>query len=581
MTTEREAETVETRQTTRRSFLKLGTKASGALLAHPLLKSTVTGASRSDRRTLLKNGLIVDGTGAEGVVGNVLIKGTKIEAVSPKPIDVDGETIDCTGKVIAPGFIDVHSHMDWVLPLPGHAELKSPFSAQGCTTFVAGNCGNGIAGFRKNSKHKKRLNPGLFPEFDIAWDTMAEYFAHLRKVGMSHNLVNLVGHGTTRASMRWHDPSPLSKSEMTELLALLEQAMDEGAYGVSLGLQYSPGIFATPDEIKRVARLVRKKDKLLTVHARAYSAMDPSYEFKPFGTPHNVLALQEMIDLARETGVRVQYSHLMFAGTMSHATYGRCLALLDKAIAEGIDIMIDTYPYHCGNTGITVVLPKWFREDLPANYHNLKAIKRLEAELAAMTAVLGFGYDDIQITHAGHPDLNQYNGLFLSQIAKKRGTTPFETAIDFAAKSSRRGSWVLLHKYSNMEIIDALMRHPACLFMTDAVPAKWLRNPAAYGSFPLLLQYARDRKLISLEQAVRKMTGASAERLRIKDRGFLKKGLAADVTVFDFKTVKDNTTLTDYDKPPTGIEAVFINGKQVKKDGKVDGSANAGVVVRS
>ena len=201
-------------------------------------------------------------------------------------------------------------------------------------------------------------------------------------------------------------------------------------------------------------------------------------------------------------------------------------------------------------------------------------------ELSAIMALIGFGYDDVQITYAGNPELNQYNGMFLSQIAKERGTRPFDTAMEFCRKSGGRGAWVLLHKYSNMEIIDALMKYPACLFMTDAVPAKWLRNPAAYGSCPLFLQYTRERKLISLEEAVRKLTGGTAERFRLKDRGFLKKGLAADVTVFDFNTVRDNTTLTEFDRAPTGIEAVFMNGKQVKKDGKVDAAANAGVVVQ-
>ncbi len=579
MPDQKAARTSATRPTTRRELLKRGAVASGALLAPPLLRTVAAKPDDREARTLLKQGLIVDGTGKKGFVGDVLIKGAKIEAVSPKPIDAACETVDCAGKVVAPGFIDVHSHMDWLLPLKGRDDLKSPFTAQGCTTFVAGNCGFGAAAFRKGSEYKKRFNPGLFPEFDLSWDTMAGYFDHLHKVGMSHNLVSLAGHGTSRGSMRGLDPTPLSDDEMKELLRLLADAMDQGAWGVSFGLQYSPGIFATREEVRKIAELVKARGKILTVHARAYSAVSPEYEVKPFSTPHNVLALQEMIDLARETGVRVQYSHLVFAGTTSHRTYAQCLELLDKAIADGVDIMIDTYPYHCGNTGLTVVLPKWFREGLPGNYHNPQALARLEAELVGMSTLLGFGYEDIQITHAGHPDFNQYNGLFLAEVARRRGKKPFELAMELAEKAKGRGTWVLLHKYSNMEIIDALMKHPAALFMTDAVPARWLRNPAAYGSFPLFLQYARDRKLISLEQTVRKMTGASADRLGIKDRGLLRKGLAADVTVFDWRTVRDNTTLTDFDKPPTGIEVVFMNGRCVKKDDKVDGTANAGMVL--
>jgi N-acyl-D-amino-acid deacylase len=570
-----------TGKTSRRGFLKIGAQASGLILGHKMLKFSTVEASVSEPGTLLKNGLIVDGTGKKGEVGNLLIRGTKIEEVSPGPISVDCETIDCTGKVIAPGFIDVHSHMDWVLPIEGREDMKSPFTAQGCTTFVAGNCGYGAAGFRKNSRHKSRIKPVLFGGSELGWDTMEEYFAHLRKVGLSHNLVTMAGHGTIRASIRGFDPSSPDDEEMKELLALVEAAMDQGAWGASFGLQYAPGIFAKADEVEQIARLTAKKGKIVTVHGRAYSSVSGAYEIKKGGTPHNVLALQQMIDVAKATGVRLQYSHLMFAGTASHQTYEQCLEVLDKARADGVDVMIDTYPYHCGTSVISVVIPPWFLANVPANYRDEKALKRLEAELNFMSMALGFGYDDIQLTNAQHPDLNEYTGLFLAEIADKRGMKPFDVAIEIAEKSGGIAR-VLNHKYSNMEIIEALMKYDGCLFMTDATPApEGVQNPAAFGSFPLLLQYARDRKLLSLEEAVRKMTGANAERVNLKDRGFLKKGLAADITVFDWNAVKDNNTVTDTDNAPTGIETVFINGRRVKKNGKVDGSITAGEVLLS
>ncbi len=578
-----ESESSGMSKATRREFLGVGAVASGLFLGQPLVGVRSVEAAAKPR-VLLKHGLLVDGTGKKGVVGDLLLNGTKIEALSETPIDADCPSLDCTGKVISPGFIDMHSHMDWVLALEGQAELKSPFTAQGCTTFVAGNCGWASGGFRRDSEHKKRFNPGIFPEFEMPWNSMEEYYEHLGKVGMSHNLINMGGHGTVRLSMRWDDPSPLRSEEMAEMLTLLEKAMDQGASGVSLGLQYNPGIFAPPEELEEVARLVQKKDKLLTVHGRAYSAFAPGHKINLLGDTHNVLSLVEMLDLARKTGVRLQYSHLMFAGTASHWTYRRCLELIDEALAEGVDVATDTYPYHCGNTGLGVVTPKWFREDLPGNYHNEAALKRLKMELDAMTALLGFGYEDIQVTYCGHPDFDQYNGMFLADIAKERGADPFDTAVELMEKSSARrgrGPWVLLHKYSNMEIIDALIRHPNCLFMSDAVPAPWLMNPAAYGAFPLLLQYARDRKLISLEEAVRKSTGACADRVRVKDRGYLCKGLAADITVFDWNAIKDNNTLKDTGNAPDGIETVFMNGVQVLKDGTVEDGAKAGVVVRT
>lgn len=324
--------------------------------------------------------------------------------------------------------------------------------------------------------------------------------------------------------------------------------------------------------------MVRRKEKIVTVHGRAYSLLSGFYPLDST-IPHNVLSLKEMIDIARETGVRLQYSHLMFAGSKSHPTYKQCLKALDEAISEGIDIMTDTYPYHCGNSVINVVLPPWFLADLPANYSSSQALARVEKGLDNMSRHVGFGYEDIQLTFADHPDINPYNGMFIDKIAEKLGMRPSRLIIELSEKTRGRAR-ILNHNYSNMEIIDALIAHPACLFMTDSVvSAKGVQNPASFGTFPLLLQYARDRGLISLEEAVRKMTGASAERLSIKDRGLLRKGLAADITVFDWKNVRDNNTVTETDKEPAGIEAVFINGTQVKKSGKVDPKALAGVVV--
>lgn len=528
--------------------------------------------------TLLKNGLIVDGTGKQGYRGNLLIKGTKIEEISEQPISIECQTLDCSGLVIAPGFIDIHSHMDWILPLQGYERLKTPFTAQGCTTLVTGNCGYSPGGFRPESEYKNMLRLGSDRGFDITWDAMEGYFNHLEKVGLSHNIVHLAGHGTTQASMRGLDPSPLSQEEMKELLSLLEGAMDQGAFGVSFGLGYEPGLFFSKEDIIKVAKLVREKDKIVTVHGRAYSFLSGFY---PRGddTPHNVLSLMEMIDVARQTGVRLQYSHLMFAGTKTHPTYRQCLDVLDQAIDEGIDVQIDTYPYHCGNSVINVVLPPWFLADIPANYHNREAVARAEGGLETMSRHIGFGFQDIQLTYADHEDYNPYNGMFLDEIADKTGLTPARVVLELSEKTNGRAR-ILNHNYSDMEIIDALIANPACLFMTDSVVSmQGVQNPASFGAFPLTLQYARDRKLATLEEAVRKMTGASAVRLGVKDRGLLKKGLAADITLFDWQKVKDNNTVTETDQAPDGIEAVFINGRQVKKDGRVDESILAGVVV--
>jgi N-acyl-D-amino-acid deacylase len=534
----------------------------------------------SESRTLLKNGLIVDGTAKPAFYGDVLINGDRIELISSRAVVFDGNTLDCTGKVIAPGFIDMHSHMDWVLPVQGRPELSSPFTEQGVTTFVTGNCGFGVAGFKPDSRFRNMIDARTEGLYSLDWNSMAEYFDRLRRNGLTHNLLNLAGHGTTRTSIRGYDASPLKPDEMRELLFLLEESMDQGAGGISLGLQYEPGIFASIDELKQIARLVKSKDKILTVHMKAYSALSGTYPLKLIGgRPHNLLAIEDMLRLARETGVRLQLSHLIFVGSSTWDSCHEALELIEDAIAQGIDVKFDTYAYHCGTSVINVFFPEWFLAKVPKVYASGFSLLRLNIELQLITLLLGFGYGDIQITDADHPELNRYNGMFLKDIAKQRNMSQFDNFIDIARLSDGRAR-VLNHRYSNPEIVHELMRHPAALFMTDATPAtQGVQNPAVYGNFPRFLQDARDHRLMSLEETVHKMTGASAARFRIKDRGALQKGWFADITVFDWSTIKDNNTAAETDCPPSGIEAVFINGRQVVAAGRADGAQLPGMVL--
>jgi len=567
----------------------MGSKAKAATVSPGVPKSMVT--MQDGNYILLKNGFIVDGSGKKGFNGSLLIHDNKIEKISAREITGAAQVIDCTGLVIMPGIIDAHSHMDWYLPIKGHDELKLPFTAQGVTTFMAGQCGYGVAGFRKKSNFMNMIGLGEKGLFRIEWETMAQYFDHVKRIGMTHNMMTLAGHGTTRTSIRGFNAAPMTRDEMKEMLALLEQAMDEGASGVSLGLQYEPGIFTNGEELREIAKLVKRKNKLLTVHLRAYSSLAPGYPMSipkilldyvsPFDgyEPHNLLAIDEMLNIARDTGVRLQISHLIFVGTRTFKTCGDGLKRIDKAIQQGVDVKFDTYSYHCGQSIINVVLSPWFLAKVPGAFSDKKMLSKLKSELGTIQRFLGFGYNDIQITYANHEDLNQYNGMFLGEIAKKRGMDWFDCTMDIAHKSNGKAS-VLNHSYSNLEIIETLMRHPASLFMTDALPAvKGVQNPAAYGNFPRFFQLAREKNLISLEEAVYKMSGATAQRYSIKDRGFLREGLAADITVFDWKNIRDNNTLAETSKTPTGIQAVFINGKQVVKKGKIDAAIKAGKII--
>jgi N-acyl-D-amino-acid deacylase len=361
------------------------------------------------------------------------------------------------------------------------------------------------------------------------------------------------------------------------MLRLVETAMEHGARGVSLGLQYEPGMFARPEELREVALAVKRRRKILTVHARALSALSGAYPIKSFGRPHNLLALEEMLELARRTGVRLQISHLIFVGTRTWKTVEEALRLIEKAVGQGVDVRFDTYPFHCGASLINVLLPPWFLARIPKAWGEAAALRRLRRELALIQRLLGFGAADVQLTDALDPDLKRFDGMFLSEIGRQRRMKAEDVLIEIAQKSGGRAG-VLCHRYSSPAIVEALIRHPGSLFMTDAwVDPAGVQNPAAYGAFPRVLQLVREKRLLSLEEAVHKMTGATAERFGIGDRGTLAEGKAADITVFDGQEVRDNTTPQQTDAPPAGIEYVFVNGRKIMGGGKKEGTLNAGV----
>lgn len=531
-------------------------------------------------KTLLRGGLIVDGTGAPPRPGSVLLEGPRIAAMGDLPDDA-GAIVDCAGKVIAPGFIDAHSHMDFFSASsdPHHFD---PFTAQGVTTFVAGNCGFSPFGFAPGTKHRALLENSLFKagRETLDWNSFAEYREVLGELGLTHNFLHLVGHGAARASLSGFEARPLSQAEYTQMLELLDRALGEGAAGVSLGLQYKPGVFAKLDELDDVARLVKRHDKLLSVHAKAYSLFSGTYPMVPFGRAHNLKAIDDMLGLARRTGVRLQFSHLIFVGTTSWKTVDEAIELFDRAIADGVDVCFDMFPYRCGATLLNTLLPEWFMAGMPGSLRDPWARARLRLEAKVGFRLAGFGYPQMQITNACSDEYDEHNGRFIPDIAQRVGKSNFDTMLDILDKSDveARG---LFHDYSNDELIDRLMQHPAAIFASDSWPEPGgHQNPAAYGTFPRFLHKARERGNLSLEAAVHKMTGSAATRFRLKRRGLLEDGYAADVVVFDWNDVEDGASASG-DAAPSGIEEVFVNGERILAAGTVRTVRGAGEVLLS
>jgi N-acyl-D-aspartate/D-glutamate deacylase len=523
---------------------------------------------------VLKNGLLVDGTGSVPRSANLLIRAGKIHRIADRPIRTTGVAIECGGMIVAPGFIDPSSHLDAIALPKTCDELKHPLVAQGITTAVGGNCGSSAAGFRRASSFLAQVRSTLPCEAPAPpWETVEELFDKLASSGACVNLALLAGHGSARASIRVLDASPLHPYESKELFWLLESAMDQGARGVSLGLQQAPGMFARPDELKEIALLVRRKGKLLVVHLRAYSSRAPGIPSRPFGEPQNLIALREALDLARATGVRLQISHLLFAGPRTWRTCEQALQAIDRAIGDGVDVRFDLIPRVRLEIPVSLLLPPGLIAGLPGSLEHSDSLGHLAKELRRLERGLGFTANDVTLSAAGSEELAEHEGASLAEVARMLRMRPAAALAEIARRSACRAR-VQLERCGTDKILDALARHPASLFSAGSP------GSGSQGAFPRFLKLARDRRLASLEEIVRKMSGATAERFAIVDRGLLKENLAADIVVFDWEKVADDAPAKRAGSAPAGIAYVFINGRKIMSGGKRESPLTAGVPLR-
>ena len=534
-------------------------------------------------KTLLKNGLVYDGTGATAQTGSVIFEGDTIIEVLPgdAPEAFDGQVIDCAGKAIAPGFIDAHSHNDWFAARRDPAPYFTPFVEQGITTQVSGNCGFSPFGFQAGTPYYHLLGSGLFEMGETFGDysTFAGWRAAAEKT-TPLNLVPLQGHGSVRIGISGYENRPLTPDEMKQHDAKIAESFDQGVFGLSYGLMYEPDRYATWEELDAAARFTAQRGGILTVHARACSAASTSYNPPIGGEPHNLRALKEMIELTRRTGVRMQYSHQIFVGKSTWRTVDESLALIDAARSEGLDFAYDMYAMTFGVSVITVVMPSWFLSLPSEKQHSFAARARLAVEIAVTKRALGFNFGDVQIAWAGegHKDIC---GMRISEIAKQWKMSELDTYLRIVEASEGKGR-VNMYQYYSEDIIRKLMRHEPSLFMTDAwIEANGVQNASAYGCFPKFLQLSRETQAIPMEAVVRKMSGAVADRFGIPHRGYLKKGNAADIVIFDPERVASQG---DNCARPVGIDAVYVNGVHGVKAGVADAEALMGaghVLVRA
>jgi N-acyl-D-amino-acid deacylase len=537
---------------------------------------------------VINNGTVIDGTGRPRFHADLGIRDGLVAAVSAGERLQGRRSLDASSMVVAPGFVDIHSHADWILPLPDHDEILAPLLLQGVTTLVTGNCGfspapvtdkaiSAVNGVSETMRER---------DFPYEWRSFDEFLSLVDRGKPLLNAAFLVGHGTLRSVVMGEQAGPPSPDELEAMCRLVMDAIREGAFGLSAGLAYAPGVFAKNEELLELLKVVAEQGAIFTVHGRAYSWVSPFYTPMFFGTPHNVRSERELIALARQAGVRLQLSHQIFVGRRTWRTHRTVLQDIEQAANDGVDVAFDAFPYTVGNSLVNVIFPEWFLNGFKRNINDPASLNKLRKEINLLKLALGIDFKDIVLLVAYHPDLEELEGLDFERIAYKLQMDKFDAYIHVARLSAGQAR-ILLGTYSgdwrNEEPLQAVLCHPLCSFMTDTILTRQsAHNPASFGTFPRVLgRFSRDLGLFSLEEAICRMTSFSADRIGLKDIGRISEGLPADLVVFNPQTVADNTTPEQCAVPPSGIEGVLISGDIVAQKGELNWGVRRGRVLRN
>ena len=527
------------------------------------------GTNHSYMRILLKNARIYDGTGADAFSGDILVEDERIAAVGNGLREEADKVIDLTGLSVSSGFFDAHSHNDWFAIKKEPLKYLEPFIRQGITSFITGNCGLSAVGFDPDSPYVDKVGGGLFGyrgDTTGIYPSVKDFFEAIDRKNPC-NMAVIVGHCTARTSVAGWEHRELSAREREQMLSLMEKGLQEGACGLSLGMMYEPGRFASVAETRDVALLAEKYDRPLTIHPRAESAVSMDYPL--LGRAHILRALDELREMSRGTHMKLQYSHAIFVGRNTFKYRDEVHRILDEMKSEGIDAQFDIYNELLGVSVITVILPAWYQALSPADKRKPWNKGRFAVLAWASIQLLGFGWKDIVIAYVGEGN-EKYEGKTVYQIAKETGKSCIDTYLDLCEMSGFKGR-VNMGPYSTPEIISWQSRRDDVLYMTDAwVEEHGVQNPAIYDGFPKFIRDSLLGRGDTMPRTIRKMTGGVADRFSIPERGYVKPGFFADLTVFDEAEMV--SAVPDQEKA-FGIRRVFINGKEVLCEGRLDAEA--------
>ena len=514
---------------------------------------------------LIKNGLVLDGTGGASYSADVAAVGGDIVAIGR----LDGEaakTIDAKGLAVSPGFIDLHTHSDMSFLLDPTAQSKV---RQGVTLELTGNCGMSFcAPLQGVAVELLKSRVSMYTDdFDVTWDDFAGYLDALENAGSTLNIAAQVGHHSVRASVVGLEDKPPTRDELDRMKALVAECLDAGAMGFSTGLYYAPGNYARPEEVMYLAAAAADRSKLYSTHMR------------DAGTANVGLfpAVNEAIEVARRTGGRLEISHVQCQGPSFYRRAGEILEHMDRAVAEGIDVAGDQYPYTAGSTGLTgAVFPRWSleggREATLTRMADPATRRRMLEDIDTLYPEEG-GPEGIVIARYT-PDPH-YEGMAMAQVAEELGCTPAEAAL----KLFEKGDASCVSHFMVDEDVDLIAQHPlisvasdGSSLSTEGVLSAGMPHPRSYGTNPRYLsRFVREKRLVSLEEAIRKMTSLPAKRLRLTRRGRIAPGYAADLVAFDPDTVAETGTYEAPHSYAVGVPHVAVNGVMVVEDGRFTG----------
>ncbi|MBK8255529.1 MAG: D-aminoacylase [Polyangiaceae bacterium] len=538
------------------------------------------------RRLLLKGATLVDGTGLPPRQGDLLIEDGYIAQVGVTDLPPD-EVVDCAGLVVAPGFIDMHSHGDFSLPRDPEAKAKV---LQGVTTEVIGNCGLGL---HPSNPHVdamyERIAPIVFGESGaMCSPSLSHYRDRLHQPGISVNAAPLIPHGNVRAMVMAMSENIPTATELSAMQAVVAEGMDQGAFGLSTGLVYAPGAYAKTDELVGLSQVVAARGGIYASHLRNEGS-------------RLIEAVAEAIEIAERAGVSVQISHHKAAGHFNWGKVKTTLSMVDDANMKGLSVHSDVYPYTAGSTVLSAMfVPLWAFEG-----SSQKLLERLRdpatrEKIIAEAKEQLLAYVDLPKVLSRVPkkwllpmilkkmgevvvinsvkNQRHYEGRRLGDIARERKQNLHDTAIDLLIEEETAVS-AIAHVMSEDDVRQVLA-HPRTMIGTDGFPLKEGKaHPRTFGTYPRVLEhYVARNKVLTLEDAIYRMTGLVAEKLSMTDRGVLRPGAVADVVVIDPPNVRDKATYKDPHNSPEGVIHVFVNGDWTVKSGVHTGARSGKVL---